>query len=122
MKKLLALTGMMFLFGCMPKKNNLDGEYELINAMSNAQITISFDGNNFAGNSGVNRYFGTFEQSKNNIKFSTAGLTMMMGPENLMQAEQKYLKDLSEVKNFSIKNGNLVLTGDNNIALEFKLK
>ena len=112
----------MLLCACMSKDLKLSGEYELVNAPVGSQITILFDGNNFAGNSGVNRYFGTFEQSKNDIKFNTAGLTMMMGPENLMQAEQKYLKDLSGVKNCSIKNGNLVLTGDNNIALEFKLK
>lgn len=122
LKKLLTLASMVFLFGCMEKDVKLSGEYELINAPLNAQITISFDGNKFAGTSGVNRYFGTFEQNGNAIKFSTAGLTMMMGPEDLMQAEQKYLKDLSEVDKVSVENGKLALTGDNNIALEFKLK
>ena len=122
MKILISLFGFAFLFGCATQEVVLKGEYKLLNAPSNAQITLSFEDNNFAGSSGVNRYFGTFEQNGNNIKFNTAGLTMMMGPQDLMQAEQKYLKDLSEVGKISFKNNRLLLTDDNGIELEFEIK
>ena len=120
MKKIFMALGMMFLISCNQPEVKLAGEYKLIDAPFDAEITLSFDDKNFAGLAAVNRYFGSFEQKQNDIKFNVAGTTMMMGPENLMQAEQTYIKNLSLVKSFVLKNNTLVLKITDGTELRFK--
>ncbi|MBE6450448.1 MAG: META domain-containing protein [Alphaproteobacteria bacterium] len=120
MKKILNIICALFLFGCNQADVKLSGNYKMINAPENAEITLSFEENNFSGLAAVNRYFGTFEQNKNIVKFNVAGLTMMMGPENMMQAEQDYIKFLSSVNSFVFENGLLILKTVNDNELKFE--
>ena len=45
---------------------------------------------------------------------------MMMGPENLMQAEQDYIKFLNSVNFFVFENGLLILKTVNDNELKFE--
>lgn len=120
MKKILNIVCAMFLFGCNQADIKLSGDYKMINAPENSEITLSFEENNFSGLAAVNRYFGTFEQNKNVVKFNVAGLTMMMGPENLMQAEQEYIKKLNQVDAFVLENDLLILKTKDGAEIKFK--
>ena len=110
----------LFLFACNQENKNLRGEYKMVNAPQNVEITLNFDGTSFSGKSAVNRYFGSFNQDKNKIKFSVAGLTMMMGPQNLMEVEQDYIKNLDKVDTISVKKNNIILSGKNGLVFEFE--
>jgi len=120
MKKIFIVICSLFLFACTPENTELSGEYKMINAPYNSDITISFNGSEFAGNSAVNRYFGTFEQNKHTIKFNVVGSTMMMGPENLMKTEQNYLNNLAQIDMFLLKNNTLTLKNSDGLKLQFK--
>ena len=119
MKKLLEFLFVFVLFGCMQQQKALSGEYKMIVSDKDAEITIVFDGTDFAGSSGVNRYFGNFEQSDNQIKFNVAGSTMMMGPRHLMKIEQDYLKNLQEVEECYTTDDTLVLKNSKGLELKF---
>ena len=109
MKKIFVILWSVLISGCMQNAISLDGEYKLQNAKNNADITIFFENSNFSGSAGVNRYFGTFEHQGNDIKFNIAGTTMMMGPQDLMDTEQKFLNNLGQVNLFLIKGDTLIL-------------
>ena len=119
MRKILRLLLVFILFGCMQKQEALNGEYKMSGLDEDTEVTIVFNGTEFAGSSGVNRYFGSFEQSDNKIKFNVAGSTMMMGPENLMQIEQDYLKNLQEVEECYTTDDTLVLKNSKGLELKF---
>ncbi len=113
MKKMWAMFCVALMLGCTQKNVVLSGEYKMQNAPENAEVSIVFDGNSFAGQSAVNRYFGTFEQSSENIKFNVNGTTMMMGPQSLMLFEQEYIKNLSQINKIEQNKNVLTLKNDN---------
>ena len=98
MKKLIFSSVLLslFLLGC--KAVNMEEmlnkkEYKLA---SNPKITIGFDNGSVFGSSGVNRYIGSYTIKDGSITFSNLGSTMMMGPQEDMDNETKYLADLKE--------------------------
>ena len=122
-KVILTFISAIFLFSACTNKDKQDivgKEFKLINSPSNAEITISFlpDAPRFAGKAPVNRYFGIYTMNGNEIKFFQIGTTMMMGPENLMQAETEYLQALETVESFKLKEKTLLLNGSK--TLKFK--
>lgn len=121
MKKFCLFLGLMMLFSCAEKAVLLDGQYALRNAPDNAEITIGFEDTRFFGKSAVNNYFGSFTTGENNtIKLSPAGSTMMAGPENLMNAEYRYLQDLEKINQYRLQGNTLILTGPENLILTFE--
>lgn len=90
--------------------------------MNNAEITISFNPAEmkYAGKSAVNRYFGAYKLEGNKLTLGPAGVTMMMGPQELMQAEQNYLQSLSKVVSYERKGDELTLTTSDGQKLSFK--
>lgn len=119
MKKFLSLFSVLMLFACSDKSASLDGEYKMVNAPENAEITIGFAEDRYFGNAAINRYFGSFAKNGNEIKFGPAGATMMAGPEELMKAEQQYLQDLAKVTTYAITGTMLNLTGEG-VSLSFE--
>ena len=119
MKKLLSLCTVLALVACAGKATSLNGEYKMLNAPENAEITIGFEGDRYFGAAAVNRYFGSFEKEGNQIKFGPSGATMMAGPENLMKAEHQYLQDLAKVKTYTIEGNTLTLKGEG-VSLSFE--
>lgn len=98
MKKLIFSSVLLslFLLGC--KAGNMEEilnkkEYKLA---SNPKITIGFDNGSVFGSSGVNRYIGSYTIKDGSITFSNLGSTMMMGPQEDMDNETKYLAGLKE--------------------------
>ena len=98
MKKLIFSSVLLslFLLGC--KSGNMEEmlnkkEYKLA---SNPKITIGFDNGSVFGSSGVNRYIGSYTIKDGSITFSNLGSTMMMGPQEDMDNETKYLAGLKE--------------------------
>ena len=70
--------------------------------------------------SAVNRYFGTYKVEGNKLTLGPAGVTMMMGPQEQMQAEQNYLQSLSKVVSYERKGDELTLTTSEGQKLSFK--
>ena len=121
MKKILSLCGVLALSACI-NTASLNGEYKMLNAPENAEITIGFEGDRYFGNAAINRYFGSFEKERNQIKFGPSGATMMAGPENLMKAERQYLQDLSKITSYTLDGDTLTLTGDGTVLTFEKQK
>lgn len=123
MKKIFTFLTACFLTACSASTEPLDNRtYQLQNAMNNAEITISFNPAEmkYAGKSAVNRYFGTYKVEGNKLTLGPAGVTMMMGPEPLMQAEQNYLQSLAKVVSFERKGDELTLTTSDGQKLMFR--
>ncbi len=68
-------------------------EYKLA---ANPKITIGFDNGSVYGSSGVNRYTGSYKIKDGSITFGNLGSTMMMGPQEDMDNETKYLSSFKE--------------------------
>ena len=102
--------------------NDLYGrEFILENKYTNIGITLAFDTNRVYGFSGVNRYFGGYTISNDNIiQIGALGSTMMAGPEENMKAEQDFTKLLSEASNISLYVTNLEITTKSGEKLIFK--
>lgn len=89
--------------------------------VSAAGITISFDGQQLSGFSGVNQYGGGYEAGEDGtFKPGMINSTLMAGPENLMAAEQAYLAALQTVEKFSVEGGTLTLSPAEGDALTFE--
>lgn len=124
MKKIILLFLSIFIFGCTSNiSKNTVANNQLINAkeyhLDGSDITITFDGDRVYGFSGVNRYFGTYEQKGDNLKINGLASTLMMGDPKVMEIESGYLNDLSKVDKIKIQNGRLILTGKD-IILNFQ--
>lgn len=123
MKKIFTFLTACLLTACSASTEPLDNRtYQLQNAMNNAEITISFNPAEmkYAGKSAVNRYFGAYKLEGNKLTLGPAGVTMMMGPQELMQAEQNYLQSLSKVVSYERKGDELTLTTSEGQKLSFK--
>ena len=125
MKFLSYLFGAFLLVACSVQNsdNGLRGnEYKMIDAPHDAEITIGFsnDGKQFFGSAGVNRYFGDYKLKGDKLVLNNVGLTMMMGPEELMAAESEFLKFLENVQSFKLDGSKLTLNGkDKSIEFDF---
>lgn len=115
MKKIfLTLIAFLFVSGCKTNPYELDDavyQYKI----RNTPISISFNAKEqrFSGKV-VNNYFGTYEQSGENITLHPLGATMMMGPNDAMQAEQEWLQLLINVKAIKQQNDHILFIMNNN--------
>ena len=130
MKKLyLALTciALVFLLTAFQQQNTppsqtpIGREFVWTGAPEGVVVNLGFGGqeNRFFGKAPVNRYFGFYDVTQNNLTLTDMGTTMMMGPEGLMELEQQYLKDLTSVKTFEFKDKQLYLILSNGKKLIF---
>ena len=72
-------------------------------------VTLDITADKISGSAGVNRYFGSYTLSGKDITISGIGTTRMMGPQDLMEREQKYLPLLGNVTGFDLKNNNTLV-------------
>ncbi|MBQ8661924.1 MAG: META domain-containing protein [Alphaproteobacteria bacterium] len=122
MKKLLSVFALVLLMcGCSEKAGFIGKNYQLQNAQNGVKVTLAFaaDEPRYFG-AVVNRYFGTYELNGSKIKFGPAGVTMMMGPEKEMEAEQNFLGILPHIVSYKMVGSSLVLITDNGQELGFK--
>ncbi len=123
MKKVLAMFLLFGLWACslQPEYSFKGKEYKLLQAQNDALITLGFapEENRYFGKI-VNNYFGTYEQDGEKITFSPAASTMMMGPQDMMEAEANFLQILPRIKSWKVEDNTLVLITDNGQELGFE--
>lgn len=123
MKKLFSLlAGAVLLTACSAETSSLKGkEYKMLNAPHDAEITLGFDAkeSRFFGSAAVNRYMGNYKVNGETISFSNAGVTMMMGPEELMTVESEYLQFLNSVKTYKL-NGKVLSLSNGSKTVEYE--
>ncbi len=123
MKKVLAMFLLFGLWACssQPEYSFKGKEYKLLQAQNDALITLGFapEENRYFGKI-VNNYFGTYEQDGEKITFPPAASTMMMGPQDMMEAEANFLQILPRIKSWKVEDNTLVLITDNGQELGFE--
>ncbi len=80
-------------------------------------LTLSAD-NKVAGFAGCNRYFGSYTKKDADLSFSGLGSTKMYCQEK-MEAEDAFLKAMSEVNRFELTADKLTLQKDESVLMEF---
>lgn len=120
MKKFLSVLCCLLTMACVDQNKIPNGEYVMIEAPENAEITLTIDQNKFSGLAAINRYFGNFQTDGTAVKFSPVGSTMMAGPENLMAVEYQYLQDLEKITQWSFQDNKLVLSDNNGPVMTFQ--
>ncbi len=96
------------------KSENIDNINDVINnkqyrSVDNKKITIMFSNGSVSRSSGVNRYIGSYSVKDSIILITDFGSTMMMGPKEMMDQEQEYLKFLKGRHNISISHEKLFI-------------
>ena len=74
-----------------------------------------------SGFSGVNRFFGGYERTGENLKFGALASTRMGGPPEQMAAERSFLKALEGVTEWRIEKGELGLLADGKVVVRFSV-
>lgn len=122
----IALTTALLVFGCnstkptksQPAMNSLTAhtwkliQMEGLPVPADAGITmqLSSDGK-LTGDTGVNRYFGTYTTGKPNfIQFSAIGMTRRAGPEDRMNREAQFTAALERITEYQLDANTLSLT------------
>ena len=118
MKKLFLLLPFCLLASCQNNPQSLNGNaYQF--EIDNTPITIAFDENeNQYYGKVVNNYFGNYTKNNNKITLHAGGSTMMMGPKNAMDAEQKWFELLPQIVAYSQTENFLILTLENGTELK----
>ena len=129
MKKILLGFGIsLFLIGCsVENKNNLSKEivgnvYILENKLNGSEIDLSFNDGKINGSSGVNRYFGDYKINGNELLIEHIGSTKMMGPPEIMNQEQEYLKNLANAKEVILTKRGIEITTNSGVKINFEKK
>jgi heat shock protein HslJ len=81
-------------------------------APEEARVDLLLEGEEASGQSGCNRYFGSFQTDGSAISFGALGGTQMACEEPLMDLEGGYLTALGAVNAYELDGEELVLTGD----------
>ena len=122
MKK-LALVLLLFLAACGAddaQKLKL-GSYKLTDSLNNVPTIVTFAEDGRFNGKVVNNMMGSYTLGENNsITFSPIATTMMMGPQEAMEAEQNFLQILPKIKSYKMQGNYLVLVTDNGGELIFE--
>lgn len=92
-----------------------DGDF--VEPVGNAP-TMQFDADQASGFTGVNRWFAPYTHIGSDLCFGQVGMTMMAGPEDLMEQEQEFLDVLNRSDSYAIAGETLeIREGEEIIAL-----
>lgn len=75
-------------------------------------LEFNEDGQRVAGNGGVNRFGGRYDQKGNDLSFGPLAMTLRAGPEAQMNLEARYTKALSRVTHWRQDGRHVVLSDD----------
>ncbi|MGK7943846.1 MAG: META domain-containing protein [Microcystaceae cyanobacterium] len=82
---------------------------------SQHEPTLQLREGRMSGTTGCNRYSGSYEMKQGKISFNTPASTLMAcGFEGLAQQEQTFVKALTEVSQYELKNDQLLLLNEQN--------
>jgi heat shock protein HslJ len=128
-----ALAGLLTLAACSstprtddPPSGLVGGEWRLVTMQGNpvaddAGVTLLFgDDQQISGRGFVNQYFGSYTRGEGSaISIGTMGMSMMAGPEPIMDNETAYLALLSQINRYEVSDESLVLKRDGEPLLGF---
>ena len=108
MKKILFIL-MFLLCACNNSSSLKYGTYKMINSPDNVPIIMTFDKDGRLNVKIVNIIMGQYTIDGEKIVINPAGSTMMMGPKNEMEAEQKFIQTLIMINSYKMDGDNLEL-------------
>ncbi|WNJ19525.1 META domain-containing protein [Pontibacter sp. G13] len=80
------------------------------------EVTMEFEEERVAGSAGCNRYFSSYTASGGTLSLGPAGATRKMCPPEIMEVEDKFLKDLESLTGYELEQGQLILTTEAGMA------
>lgn len=123
---LLILSSFLFL-GCStttltPNKDvSVVGKnYSMIHPYTDSEITLNFEKENFSGGAGINRIFGQYSVSKDNISFSQVGMTRMAGPLDLMTKEDYVVGVINSASKIEFSKDEISIISTDGKILKYK--
>lgn len=122
MKKIIIGT-LMMLAACSGNSEDgfKTGSYKLTDSLNDVLTTLTFAEDGKVNGKVINYLMGTYTLGNNrSITFGNLASTMMMGPEEAMEAEQNFLQILPKVKSYKMQGDFLVLVTDNGGELIFE--
>ncbi len=122
MKK-FALALLLFLAACGADDSQKlkPGSYKLTDSLNNVPTVVTFAEDGRFNGKVVNNMMGSYTLGDDNtITFSPIATTMMMGPQEAMEAEQNFLQILPRIKSYKMQGKYLVLVTDNGGELVFE--
>ena len=122
MKK-ITIAFFMFLAACSGGQEQTfkTGEYKLVDSLNNIPTTVAFSEDGKFNGKIVNYLMGKYSIGKNNsITISDVASTMMIGPEEAMEAEQNFVQIMPKVKSYKMQGDYLVLITENGGELLFE--
>lgn len=99
----------------------LESRFDKLNQRVPAQppITLIFEQNRLAGQSGCNHYFADYRVDHSRITIDNVGSTMMACSDVIMQQEQAYLSQLKQITSYQIIDNQLQLLDPHGKAILF---
>ena len=96
--------------------------FTLYNMFADYNINISFyDANNQVfGFAGVNTYRTSYSKNGDEVKFSGITRTKMLGPRDIMDAENNFVRYLENTKHMFLKDNNLIILTSDFTELKFR--
>ena len=65
-----------------------------------------------SGSGGINRLMGDYRLDGSSLTFGAIATTMMAGPPEQMESEQRFLTDLARITRWSVDDGSLILSDE----------
>jgi heat shock protein HslJ len=122
MKKLV-ISLVLFLFACSSEQVEVFkvGSYKMVDSLNNVPTIIHFSEDSKFSGKVVNNIMGSYTIGKNkSLSFGDAATTMMMGPEEAMEAEQNFLQILPKIRSYKMQGNYLALITENGGQLLFE--
>ncbi|MGB6127401.1 MAG: META domain-containing protein, partial [Psychrilyobacter sp.] len=93
----------------------VDGKLKDVTETSKADLKFELE--KFYGNASINRYFGNYILNNNKITMGKIGSTMMMGPEDAMNQEYRFIGLLEDITSYEIVGEKLNLLSNGEVIL-----
>ena len=123
--KIIALaTGVLALAACDTTKPNdpemLKGA-QFTTELNGVPVTLDFDATSpRVFGKIVNNYNGQYQADETKISFGPFASTMMMGPQNMMDAEREYFQFMSTTDTYVLKENTLKIKNTDGKEIVFK--
>ena len=122
MKKLV-IALFLFVVACGSEQVQTfkTGTYKMVDSLNGVPTVIHFSEDGKFSGKVVNNIMGSFILGNNSsLSFGEAVTTMMVGPEETMEAEQNFLQILPRIKSYKMQGNYLVLITENGGQLLFE--
>ena len=122
MKKLV-IALFLFITACSSEHVQIfkTGSYKMVDSLNGVPTIINFNEDGKFSGKVVNNIMGSYTLGNNySLSIGEAVTTMMMGPEEAMEAEQNFLQILPRIKSYKMQGKYLVLITENGGQLLFE--